>query len=81
MVKPRMLALIWKSGKFFLSSHSNAQVHAIQSYIEFKITPDSGVEDLQPWIDRVWRDASSHSVFANVARKVRMNYYNLMRDD
>jgi hypothetical protein len=73
MVKPEMLALIWKSGKFFSDNNSFAH-RVIQSYIESKITPDISVEDLQPWIDRVWRDAGSHSAFADVVLRVGLYF-------
>ena len=51
-----------------------------QSYIESKVTPDFSVEDLQPWIDRVWRDTGSHSAFADVALRVGL-YHPLIDDD
>ena len=75
-----MLALIWKSGKFF--SGDRLYAHGLtQSYIESKITPDVSVEDLQPWINRVWRDAGSHSAFADVALRVGLYHYDLTGDD
>jgi hypothetical protein len=45
------------------------------------MTLDVSVEDLQPWIDRVWRDAGSHSAFAELALKVGLYYHNTMHDD
>jgi hypothetical protein len=55
-------------------------LHA-QAYIESKMTSDISVEDLKPWIDRVWRDAGSHSAFAELALKVGSCYHNTMHND
>ena len=32
---------------------------------------DNNISDVQVWIDRIWRDAGSHSVFANIVLKVK----------
>lgn len=75
MVKLEMLASIWKSGNFFyVTSYAH---YMIQSYIETKITHDTSVEDLQSWIDRIWRDAGSHNAFADVALRVGSYHYGL----
>lgn len=46
----------------------------LESYIETKITHDTSVEDLQSWIDRIWRDAGSHNAFADVALRRFANF-------
>jgi len=47
----------------------NCQVK--QAYLESKIMHDNNVSDVQVWIDRVWKDVGSHSVFANIVLKVK----------
>ena len=41
-----------------------------QTYLESKIMQDNNVSDVQVWIDRIWKDADSHSIFANIVLKV-----------
>lgn len=32
---------------------------------------DNNVSDVHVWIDRIWKDVGSHSVFANIVLKVK----------
>ena len=32
---------------------------------------DNNTSDIQVWIDRIWKDADSHSIFANIVLKVK----------
>jgi hypothetical protein len=32
---------------------------------------DNNFSDVQIWIDRIWKDVGSHSVFANIVLKVK----------
>ncbi|KAF8807476.1 hypothetical protein BYT27DRAFT_7223294 [Phlegmacium glaucopus] len=41
----------------------------LAAYLESKIIHDSNVSDVQVWIDRIWKDVGSHSVFANIVLK------------
>jgi hypothetical protein len=79
-MKLEMLVLIYESGKKKSCQKFICLLQA-QAYIESKMTLDVSVEDLQPWIDRVWRDAGSHSAFAELALKVGLYYHNTMHDD
>ncbi|KAG6911908.1 hypothetical protein DXG01_000155 [Tephrocybe rancida] len=36
------------------------------AYLELKFSPDTEIEDLRPWVDRVLHDNTSHSVFAMI---------------
>jgi hypothetical protein len=31
---------------------------------------DNNISDVQVWIDRIWKDVDSHSIFANIVLKV-----------
>lgn len=42
--------------------------------------PDLNFDDARGWIDRIWNDTGSHSVFADAALKVRLAP-NLRRSD
>ncbi|KAF5377593.1 hypothetical protein D9615_005338 [Tricholomella constricta] len=41
----------------------------IEAYLESKFTPDTNVNDLRSWMDRVSQDVTSHGVFASVILK------------
>ena len=32
---------------------------------------DNNISDIQVWIDRIWKDVGSHSIFANIVLKVK----------
>lgn len=32
---------------------------------------DNNISDVQVWIDRIWKDVDSHSIFANIVLKVK----------
>ena len=36
---------------------------------------DNNVSDVQVWIDRIWKDADSHSIFANIVLKVYKKHW------
>ncbi|KAG6812477.1 hypothetical protein H0H92_002584 [Tricholoma furcatifolium] len=38
----------------------------LEAYIEFKLNPDTNIEELSPWIDRVLHDDTSHNVFSTI---------------
>ena len=39
---------------------------------------DNNVSDVQVWIDRIWKDADSHSIFANIVLKVYKKTLNIV---
>ena len=47
----------------------NSQVK--QAYLESKIMHDNNISDVQVWVDRIWKDVDSHSIFANIVLKVK----------
>ncbi|KAF9569643.1 hypothetical protein CPC08DRAFT_701548 [Agrocybe pediades] len=52
--------------------HVEAQDSGLElsAYIEAKIMQDSGNDnEVRVWVDRIWRDASSHQTFANLVHK------------
>ncbi|KAG6845781.1 hypothetical protein H0H87_003835 [Tephrocybe sp. NHM501043] len=38
----------------------------LETYLEMKLSPDTNIEEIGPWIDRVLHDDTSHSVFGAV---------------
>ena len=61
---------------FFVLSVRRAKIFNIQgqqTYLETKIMHDNNVSDVQVWIDRIWKDTDSHSIFANIVLKVKKN--------
>jgi hypothetical protein len=32
---------------------------------------DNNISDVQVWVDRIWKDVDSHSIFANIVLKVK----------
>lgn len=38
-------------------------------YLESRLTPDMVMNDAQSWLDRIWRDAGSHTTFGNFVLK------------
>ena len=41
-----------------------------QSYIESKLAAEANNDDVKSFMDKVWKDPSSHRVFADVVRRV-----------
>lgn len=41
-----------------------------QTYIDSKLTPDTSLEDVHGWVDRIWRDPGNQGSFAAVTLKV-----------
>ena len=40
--------------------------------MELKLTQDSSIGETNLWMDRLWKDCGSHSLFANIVRKVQL---------
>ncbi|KAF8168029.1 mediator complex subunit Med5-domain-containing protein [Crassisporium funariophilum] len=41
----------------------------LSSFLESKVMHDNKVTEAKVWVDRIWKDVSSHSVFANIVLK------------
>ncbi|KAF7339404.1 Mediator of RNA polymerase II transcription subunit 5 [Mycena sanguinolenta] len=39
----------------------------LDAYINSKLTPDTGFDDVRLWIERIWNDSNSHKTFTEVA--------------
>lgn len=51
--------------------------HHLQSFITTKISTDTSIEDASMFLEKVYKDYSSHSIFTETVRAVRireMNY-------
>jgi mediator of RNA polymerase II transcription subunit 5 len=52
-----------------------------QLYLESRLTPDMARNDAQSWLDRIWRDAGTHTTFANFVLKVLNNCFATLFSD
>lgn len=52
-----------------LSSDTHDASMDFSFFIESRLTPDMAMNDAQSWLDRIWRDAGSHTTFANFVLK------------